>query len=116
MDLAYDFLIAQAARGNAAGGVAPKQDVVSRLLSNPASLVLDRQAQLEANARATAERVQRAMNKGPSAFTKEAEFMASLPNVYDAAAQLRATVGVVDNTKVCAEGVIVVVVASFVPF
>ncbi|VDP73624.1 unnamed protein product [Echinostoma caproni] len=65
----------------------------TQIVDSPHLLAQARAAQLEANARETAKRLQHAMQSGPSVSTRVAEFMAGLPYVFDAAAQVRASLG-----------------------
>ncbi|KAF8569475.1 hypothetical protein P879_05251 [Paragonimus westermani] len=79
-------------------GEEPKS-LVQQLIHDPISVAAARAAQLEANARATAARLQQVMASGPSASTKAAEFKRSLPFVYDQLAELRERVAFVDCSR-----------------
>ncbi|CAH8646705.1 unnamed protein product [Dicrocoelium dendriticum] len=76
-----------------------KNQLVESLLKSPASVACARNAQLKANELATFARLQAAMQNGPSASTKAADFRRSLPFVFDLAAELRDTSAFFDSTK-----------------
>ncbi|THD24664.1 Activating signal cointegrator 1 complex subunit [Fasciola hepatica] len=67
--------------------------ITAQIVNNPGLLAQARATQLKANARETAMRLKQAMQSGPSASTRAAEFLSSLPYVFDTAAQIRGTVG-----------------------
>ncbi|TGZ63845.1 hypothetical protein CRM22_006690 [Opisthorchis felineus] len=75
------------------------ESFVNRLLNDPASVAQSRAAKLDANSRDTANRLRRAMESGPSVSTRIADYIRSLPYVYDLSAETRDTLNLSGSFK-----------------